>query len=270
MMKMEAVNVQEVQEYAADIGNNLLIEEQIFRPRGDYMDIQTQLTPKMRTILLDWLIEVHMKYKLRSETLYLAISLIDNYLSKQAVTRNRLQLVGVVAMFVASKFEEIHPPEIGDWVYITDKAYTKQDVLLLECAMLSALSFQVKVPTAAHFFPSLQRANNCSSVHCKLAQYIVELGLLDIRVLQYLPSHTVSAALLLSNELLAHTPRWPQSMVQASRCAEDVLLPCVEFLRQLFEADRDLAPGAQLQAVHKKYSLKEHHSVATMRLPSLA
>merc|ERR1712046_251235 len=158
-------------------------------------------------------------------------------------------------------FEEIHPPELHDWVYITDKAYTKQDVLSMECAMLSALSFKVMVPTASHFFPYLQRANGCNSVHCELAQYIHELGLLDMRMLQYLPSHTVSSALLLSNELMGHSPRWPQHMVQASRCTEDVLGPCVELLRQLFEVDRALAPGSQLQAVHKKYSLKQHHSV---------
>jgi len=212
------------------------------------------------------LIEVHLKYKLQPETLNLTINLIDRYLSKVPVPRKKLQLVGVVAMFIASKFEEIHPPELSDWVYITDKAYTKQDVLLMECAILSTLSFQIVVPTVAHFFPSFQRANNCNSVHSKLALYILDLGLLDIRMLQYTPSHTVAAALLLSNELLGHSPRWPQSMVQATRCTEDVLRPCVELLRQLFEADRAIAPDAQLQAVHKKYAMKDQHSVSTMKL----
>merc|ERR1712176_1532160 len=101
------------------------------------------------------LIEVHMKYRLRLETLHLAINIIDRYLSRRAVLRKRLQLVGVVAMFMAAKFEEINPPEIHDWVYITDHAYAKEDVLIMECNVLTALGFQIMVPTAAHFFELL-------------------------------------------------------------------------------------------------------------------
>lgn len=264
--KTESMNVQEVDEYASDIMKQLFMEEQNARPLTDYMDTQKDLTPKMRTILVDWLIEVHAKYKLRSETLHLALNIIDRYLSKANVARSKLQLVGVTAMFVASKFEEIDPPELHQWVYITDKAYTKQEVLLMECTMLSALSFQIVVPTAAHFFPGLQKANGCNSVHCKLAQYILELGLLEIKLLRFTPSQTVSAALFLSNELLGHSPRWPQNIVQSSGHSEESLRPCLEILRTLFEQDRAMAPGSQLQAVHKKFSTKEHHAVATMRL----
>jgi len=266
LTKTESADAQEVGEYVADIVDKLFVDEHALRPQTDYMDVQKQLTPKMRNILVDWLIEVHAKYKLRPETLHLAINLIDRYLSKAQVARNRLQLIGVVAMFIASKFEEINPPELHQWVYITDKAYTKQDVLLMECAMLSALSFQIVVPTAAHFLPGLQKANGCNTVHCKLAQYIVELSLLDIRVLQYTPSQVVSAALLLSNELQGHSQKWPQSIAQSSRHSEDSLRPCVEVLRSLFEADRAIAPGSQLQAVHKKFALKENCAVAAMKL----
>merc|ERR1719460_2025597 len=117
-----------------------------------------------------------MKYRLRPETLHLTINLIDRYLSKKQTTRKRLQLVGVAAMFIAAKFEEINPPELHDWVYITDNAYKTDDVLMMECTMLTTLSFQVMVPTAAHFFEGLAKANCCDGVHHDLAQYILELG----------------------------------------------------------------------------------------------
>jgi cyclin B len=262
----EPTNVQDVEEYVTDILNRLFLEEAACLPRKDYMDTLADLTPKMRTILIDWLVEVHMKYKLRPETLHLAVNLIDRYLSRATVMRKKLQLVGVVAMFIAAKFEEINPPELHDWVYITDKAYTKDDVLAMECTMLTALNFQISVPTAAHFLPGLTTANGCNAVHSELAQYIVELALLDIRMIQYPPSHTVAAALLLSNELMGRSPPWTPSMLQHSRHSETALRPCVDLLRQLFEGDRALTPGAQLQAVHKKFSSKERHSVATMRL----
>jgi len=224
--------------------------------------MQPDLTPKMRTILMDWLIEVHMKYRLRSETLHLTVNLIDRHLSRMPIVRRRLQLIGVCAMFIAAKFEEITPPEINDWVYITDKAYTKEELLGMECTMLSALSFKIVVPTAAHFFHGLQKANGCNDMHRSLAQYILELSILDIQTLHFAPSHLVAAALLLSNEILERRPAWPSLMASQSRHTEPELRTCVELLRRLFDSDR-MAAGGQWQAVHKKFSLKEHHSVAT-------
>jgi len=262
VVETEATNAQEAKVYADDIDELLFREEATFLPRADYMDMQADLTPKMRMILMDWLIEVHMKYRLRSETLHLAINLIDRYLTKIPIARKRLQLVGVCAMYIAAKFEEISPPELNDWVYITDRAYTKDDVLHMECAMLSALSFRIAAPTAAHFFHGLQEANGCRDVHRSLAQYILELGILDIRLLHCLPSVVVSAALLLSNEILGRRPAWPSVMVQKSRHEELELRSCADLLRELLDADRAGA-GGQLQAVHKKFLLVEHHSVAS-------
>merc|ERR1719311_1206131 len=127
-------------------------EEKARMPRHDYMDLQPDLNAKMRAILVDWLVEVAMKYKLKSETLFAAVNIVDRYLEKRQVPRKKLQLVGVTGMLIAAKFEEIYPPEIRDFVYITDNAYTKADILRTEISMLSALEFQIAVPTVAHFF----------------------------------------------------------------------------------------------------------------------
>jgi cyclin B len=261
-------NVQNAAEYASGIFGKCLCDEAVFLPKADYMDLQSDLTSKMRTILIDWLIEVHMKYKLRMETLHLTVNLVDRYLSHKREVRKRLQLVGVVALMIASKFEEIHPPELRDWVYICDNAYTQQDVLALECTMLSTLSFEIMVPTAALFFEFLQRTNECDEVHHEVAQYLLELGLLDIRMLNHTPSQVACAALLLSNEMLSRTPAWPATMVQHSRHSEHALRSCVQKLRELFDADR-AGEGGQLQAVHKKFSAAQRHAVAKMTFPGL-
>lgn len=79
----------------------------------------------MRAILVDWLIEVHSKFKLQRETLFIAITIIDRFLEKIKVSKSKLQLVGVSALLIACKYEEIYPPEVKDFVYITDRAYTK-------------------------------------------------------------------------------------------------------------------------------------------------
>lgn len=91
----------------------------------------------MRAILVDWLVEVHLKFKLVPETLYLTVNLIDRYLELVQVPRQKLQLIGVTAMLIASKYEEIYAPEVRDFVYITDRAYTKEEILDQEFDMLT-------------------------------------------------------------------------------------------------------------------------------------
>eukprot|EP00930_Biecheleria_cincta_P002971 TRINITY_DN10391_c0_g5_i1.p1 TRINITY_DN10391_c0_g5~~TRINITY_DN10391_c0_g5_i1.p1 ORF type:complete len:438 (-),score=74.45 TRINITY_DN10391_c0_g5_i1:197-1510(-) len=256
-------NPQECKEYEAEIVAGLFAEERLHMPRPDYMASQPDLNGKMRAILLDWLVEVHMKYKLRRETLYLAVSIIDRYLAVQPVPRNRLQLVGVVGMFVAAKVEQINPPQVADFVYITDNTYTKEEVLSMECTMLSALSFSIAVPTQAHFLDYLLKANQCDTEeHRALVDYLLELALVDVRMIRHEPSKVVSSALLLSNEVMGR-PVWPERMVQISRYADATLRGCVEELRSLLRA----APSGTLQAVRKKYVLQQYCSIA--RLPEV-
>jgi len=85
------------------------------------MKNQSEINIKMRLILVEWLIEVHLKFKLLPETLFLTINLIDRYCMVKDVLKNEYQLLGVTAMLIASKYEEIYPPEIRDFVHITDK-----------------------------------------------------------------------------------------------------------------------------------------------------
>jgi len=253
-------NPQMVTEYAPEIFERLFREEMLYLPRASYMEQQTDVNAKMRAILVDWLVEVAMKYKLRRETLYLTVNLIDRYLSRMPVMRKKLQLLGVVAMFVAAKFEEIDPPRVSDFVYITDNTYTKEEMFEWECQLLCILDFQMVAPTPAHFLDVLLRANRCDDDHAELAQYILELSLIDYRLICYSPSHLVSAALLLSNELMARSPVWPAAMVQTSKHPEHSLQTCAEVMRNMVEG----AAEAQLKAVWKKYSLAEHRRVAQM------
>ena len=94
--------------------------------------LQNDINPKMRSVLLDWLIDVHYKFKLQPETLFLTVNLIDRYLEKVVINRKKLQLIGVTSMFIASKYEEIYAPEVKDFAYVTDSAYSKKEILQME------------------------------------------------------------------------------------------------------------------------------------------
>jgi len=256
----DAQDPQRASEYSADIFARLLETESLFLAKPDYMEEQTDINGKMRAILIDWLVEVHMKYRLRPETLFLTVNIIDRYLSARPVMRKKLQLLGVVAMFIAAKYEEIDPPKVHEFAYITDHTYSKKEIVAMECNVLMALDYQIAVPTPVHFLDRLQRANGCDCVHRSLAQYALELSLLDLRNLRHPPSLLVSAALLMSNEYLGRRPVWPAAMVHHSRRSESSLRACASDLRVVL----DTAKTASLQAVRRKYQLDLNHAAANL------
>jgi hypothetical protein len=115
----------------------------------------------MRAVLVDWLIQVHLKFHLLQETLYLGIQIIDAYLNLHNVPKMQLQLVGVSAMFVACKYEEMYVPAIEDFVYMTDNTYTKSEIRQMEISILKTLDFMFTKPLPIHF---LRRFSKAASV----------------------------------------------------------------------------------------------------------
>ena len=226
---------------------------------------QFDINHKMRAILVDWLIEVHHKFKLRPETMYLTVHLIDRYLEKEAVQRNKLQLVGITAMFVASKYEEIYAPECRDFVYISDKAYTREQILATEGSMLAKLNFQLTAPNAYVFLKRFCKvagvlaAPAAPRTHADLlASYLVELTLQEYDMLKYLPSTIAASAVFLALKTLGKEP-WTSDLAQHAGYSEAALMPCVREINRLHKA----AGGAKLQAVRKKYSQEKHGCIAT-------
>lgn len=257
---------QMVAEYAPVIFDRLFASEQEgFRPDPGYIRNQVEVNGKMRAILVDWLVEVHLKYKLRTETLFLSVSLIDRFLARVQVQRKKLQLVGVVAMCVASKFEDIAPPQVSDFVYITDNAYTQDEIRRAEVVMLTELSFNVVVPTPAHFVERLLRANGSDGVHTELVGYLLELALLDLHMIRHAASLLSAAAVLLANGLLRRAPSWPTALAHLARYSEFELQECVEELLAIFEA----APSSSLQAIRKKYAQPRRLSISRMEFATL-
>jgi len=163
-------------------------------------------------------------------------------------------------MFIAAKFEEIDPPKAHEFAFITDNTYTKDDILKMECTVLVALNFEVVVPTQAHFMERLQRVNGCDARHRALAEYLLELCLVEIRAIRFPPSMLVASSLLLSNELLDIHPAWPAAVAHHARRSEASLQACKEELRAVLLA----APRASLQAVRRKYQTEQCYNVANM------
>lgn len=181
----------------------------------------------MRAILVDWITEVHLKFKLLPETLFITINLIDRYLSVVSIKRNNLQLVGVTAMLIASKYEEIYPPEVRDFVYITDNAYSKSEIFAMEESILSAINFNVTCCSPYRFLERFYKMAPESPRLWNLARYLIELPLIEQRMLKYSPSKLAASAVYMARIILtgAHTEwnpeLWTPELVQHTSYTEE-------------------------------------------------
>lgn len=156
----------------------------------------------MRAVLIDWLIQVHMKFHLLHETLYLCVQIIDSYLSKQNVAKMQLQLVGVSAMFVACKYEEMYVPAIEDFVYMTDNTYTKSEIRLMEISILKTINFLLSKPLPLHFLRRFSKAARSDPKQHTLAKYFCELTLHDAEFSAWDPSYLAACSLCFSFVLM--------------------------------------------------------------------
>jgi hypothetical protein len=173
-----------VTEYTKEIYAFLRANERRSLVDHTYMARQGDINAKMRVILNDWLVEVHLKFKLRQETLYLCFQLIDRFLETNDVKRQKLQLVGVTGLMLASKYEEIYPPEVRDYVYICDNAYTREEILGMEQTMLAKLEYRLSLPTVwcfmKRFCKAAGRQIQRPDSFFFLVSYLVELAMIQV------------------------------------------------------------------------------------------
>ena len=184
-------NVQIPKDYINIIYYNLLKEEDAgIEPKSEYnyMKKQKEINEKMRSILVDWIIDVHFKFGFTDETLFMTISIIDRYLSVTQITRSNFQLLGITALMIACKHEEIDLPKIDDFIYITDNAYVKSEVIKMENDVLSKLNFSFLYPSPIKFFEYLSFHFNFTKKHHMMGKYLMESFLLDVKNVKYKPS----------------------------------------------------------------------------------
>ncbi|KAM3967543.1 cyclin B [Aphomia sociella] len=190
--------------YIKDIYSYLTELEEKYPIEFDHLKKQTVITGKMRATLIDWLVEVQRQFSLVLETFHLTVGIIDRYLQVVPnVQRNQLQLVGITAMFIASKYEEIYAPDVGDFVYVTDNAYSKSDVFKCERDIMSKLGFCLARPIPLSFLRRFVKAAHGTSKNHHLAKYFVDLCLVEYSMAHYKPSELAAAAICLSLYLLS-------------------------------------------------------------------
>ncbi|CAL1388219.1 unnamed protein product [Linum trigynum] len=261
---------QDCSQYAPDIYKHMLVTELDHRAPANYMEtLQSDVTANMRGILIDWLIEVAEEYKLVPDTLYLTVNLIDRSLSQIYIEKQRLQLLGVTCMLIASKYEEILAPRVEEFCFITDNTYKREEVLKMERQVVDMMHFNLSVPTTKTFLRRfIQAAQTSYKDPCLeleyLANYLAELTLVEYDFIKFLPSLIAASAVFLA--------RWTlnQSVHPWNPTLEHYTNYRAPELRSTVLALEDLQlniSGCPLNAIREKYRLQKFKSVADLSSP---
>ncbi|XP_057786003.1 G2/mitotic-specific cyclin-2-like [Salvia miltiorrhiza] len=259
---------------AADANNHLAVVEYIDeiyqyyksaehegRAR-DYMDSQPEINAKMRAILVDWLVQVHNKFELSQETLYLTINLVDRYLASKNTQRKELQLVGLGAMLIASKYEEIWAPEVSELVFISDSSYSSAQILAMEKKILGQLEWSLTVPTPYVFLVRFIKASMTDDAKVENMVYLLaELAMMNYTsAIRCSPSMIAASAVYAARCTLNKAPAWNETLRQHTGFSEEQLMDCAKLLVTYHST---LGEG-NLRGVYKKYHSSEREAVALL------
>uniref|UniRef100_A0A0D9UZR6 Cyclin N-terminal domain-containing protein n=1 Tax=Leersia perrieri TaxID=77586 RepID=A0A0D9UZR6_9ORYZ len=219
-----------VVDYVEDIYRFYKRTENACRPLCTYMISQAEINERMRAILTDWLIEVHYRLMLMPETLYLTVYIIDQYLSLENVTRKEFQLVGVSAMLIACKYEEIWAPLVKDFLCISDNSFSREQVLSTEKSILNKLQWNLTVPTMYMFIIRYLKAALGDKELEHMTFFYAELALVQYSMLFYAPSVVAAAAVYAARSTLGLSPLWSDLLEYHTGLAEPQLLECARRL----------------------------------------
>jgi len=223
---------------------------------------------KMRSVLVDWLVEVQVQFKLLQETLFSTVDIIDRFMAIEGVniTRAKLQLVGVASMFLASKIEEVYAPACSDFVYITDNAYSEAEIKTMELKIVAALDFSLAQPTAINFLRRISKAGDVDVLQHSLAKYTLELSMGDYTMVKCPGSQLAAAALCLSLLVLeqgsTENTVWTPTLAYYSGYTKEQVMPLVR--RHAANILKIHKPTSKLQAVRTKYRSSKFLKVSEM------
>lgn len=246
-----------VAEYGDEIFGYMRELENRMSPNPRYMDQQQEIQWSMRAVLMDWVIQVHQRFNLLPETLFLTVNYIDRFLSCKIVSLGKLQLVGATAIFVAAKYEEVQCPTISEIIYMVDGGYTADELLKAERFMLSMLQFELGWPGPMSFLRRISKADDYDLETRTLAKYFLEVTVMDERFVGCIPSFLAAGAHCMAR-LMLRKGDWSQAHVFYSNYT-------YAQLRQLLAAILECCeePQKHHAAVFDKYLDKRYKRAST-------
>ena len=255
-------NISYVGEYLEEIYVNLLLEETqaTTKPKFGYMNTQPEINEIMRAILIDWIIDVHLRFNLRQETLFMTIWLIDTYLSFAFVPRDKLQLLGITCLLISCKSHEIYYPQNNKLIEMTDNAYSKEEMLTMENEILKKLNFFIVCPNPIDFYNILSKMFNFEKKQYYLGNYFIESALVNYQILKYSSSVIASSCtyLVMKYYRINGYQKLYNNFIINENNPEDVIKDAAKEIYVLV----DNLSKSKFKSLKKKYSLTQFENVS--------
>ncbi|ORX90771.1 hypothetical protein K493DRAFT_229690 [Basidiobolus meristosporus CBS 931.73] len=232
--ELDRQDVTMASEYSDDIFRYMRELELKMLPSHDYMDRQPELQWYMRRILFDWIVQVHERFTLLPETLYLCVNLIDRFLSVKEVSTDKLQLVGITALFIAAKYEELDAPSVSSMVYMTDETYTRDELQKAERYMINLLNYELGFPGPLNFLRRISKSDEYDLSIRTLAKYLVEVTIMYECFIAYPPS-LIAACCYYAALRILRKKHWTSTHVHYSGYQEVSLIYCTNQLLMCLE-----------------------------------
>lgn len=201
-----------------------------------YLHKQTHIKPKMRLILVDWLVEMHMRFRLLPETLFLAINVMDRFMLMEVVQIDKLQLLATGSLFIAAKYEEVFSPLVKNYAYFTDGSYTEEEILQAEKYILTVLDFELNYPNPMNFLRRISKADDYDVQLRTLGKYLLEITIIDYKFIGMLPSLCSAAAMYIARLILQKLPVWTGNLIHYSGYRAAEMRQCVDLIVQYLVA----------------------------------
>nr|WGT79739.1 cyclinB [Flammulina velutipes] len=249
-----------VSEYADDIFEYMQDLEEDVMPNPDYMDAQNEISWEMRQTLVDWLLQAHLRYHMIPETVWIAVNIVDRFLSKRVVSLAKLQLVGIAALFIAAKYEEIMAPSVDEFVALAEDGYSREEVLKGERIILQSLGFHISHYCSPYsWMRKISRADDYDLQTRTLCKFLTEVTLLDYRFLRAKPSLIAAVGMYSSRMMLGGD--WDEAFVFHSGYTAEQLAPGHALL-----VEKLTEKGFSRQYLVKKYANKKFLKASTFAI----
>jgi cyclin B len=240
---------------------NLLLEEKNIKLNINYMKMQDDINEIMRTILIDWLIEVDYHIHFKRKTLFQAVLIIDLFLSQKTIKKVHLQLLGIASLLIACKENEVYYPKLEVFINITNNAYNKKELLEMEILVLQTLNFEILYPTSDEFYNILSKIFNFNKTQKFLGEYFMDNSLLDYKLLKYKPSVIAASCAYLVMKFFGikgNKESFLSKIIIEEELPHENIKECAKELCVLV---KNLS-YSHFKATKEKYSLKEYGKVA--------
>eukprot|EP00092_Neocalanus_flemingeri_P037043 GFUD01040328.1.p1 GENE.GFUD01040328.1~~GFUD01040328.1.p1 ORF type:complete len:286 (+),score=50.66 GFUD01040328.1:416-1273(+) len=183
---------EDLMEYAVDIFVwKKSLEEQY--QVGDWEIVQTEVTPRMRFTLLDWMVDITRQLEFSLETWCLAVNYLDRFLGTQLLAKDCLQLVGLTALWLGAKQEELNPPSTEELVALSAATFSATNFKHMELILLAKLKFSLAAPTAAFHLSHLVAVEDEKDWSEDLSRHLVEIVIEDHLLARERPSKIAHA-----------------------------------------------------------------------------